>query len=235
MNVDIISLFKSQKKQITAFFLALLVEIACFFGGWILIILSPIVVFFVFKLLKVWKNKERVAYGLPAIIIGVAIFMLIFAYQMSDTPSQRFISPDKDLELTVKPYITSNYSSNFTFEVIYKGVTNFTMQYEIRDEINNRIIEIGNISGITKNNATHYTLTKDLGEGIYLLKFQVNKTEVEGEVIKATPGKLYQYFMYYSGIMIIALLSILYLLLLFGVHIIRRGKEIARLRYEKGA
>ncbi len=231
MNVDIISLLKSQKKQIIGFFLALLVEIACFFGGWILIILSPVIVFFVFKLLKVWKNKERVAYGLPAIIAGVAIFMLIYAYQVSDIPSQRFM--EENLELVVEPYTTTDYSSNFSFQVVYHKITNSTAVYEIKDVIRNKVVDSGNISGAYKNNATYYTLTESLGEGIYSVKFTVNGNTVYGEVIKENPEKLYQYFMYYTGIMIIVLLSILYLLLLFGVHLIRRGKEMAKLRYEK--
>ncbi len=230
--MDMISLFKSQKKQIIAFFLSILVVIACFYGGWILVVLSPVIVFLVFKFLKVWKSKERVAYGLPAIIIAVALFMLIYAYQVSDIPSQKFYSGDNLMEITVSPYTTTDFSKNFSIQVIYSKATNSTLHYEIWDSIHNQLIDSGNLSGIIKDNKTYYSLTRSLGEGIYSLNFKVNNDVVYGEMIKEKPEKLYQYFMYYSGFMIIGLLSILYLLFIFGVHIIRRGKEMAKLRYE---
>ena len=230
MNID--SMIKSQKKQIIGFFLSILVVIACFYGGWILVVLSPVIVFLVFKFLKVWKSKERAAYGTFAIIIGVAIFMLIYAYQICDIPNAKFYTDDKAVVVTVTPYTTTDYSKNFSIHIIYNKVTNSTVHYKIQDAIHNRVVDEGNLSGVTKDNKTYYNFTHSLHEGIYSLEFSVNNHVVYGEVIKEKPERLYQYFMYYSGFLIIGLLSILYLLFIFGVHIIRRGKEMARLRYE---
>ncbi len=230
--MDVVSLFKSQKKQIIAFFISILVVIACFYGGWILVVLSPVIVFLVFKFLKVWKSKERVGYGLPAIIIAVAIFMLIYAYQTSNIPSQKFYSDDNALEVAVSPYTTTDYSKNFSIYIVYNKMTNSTMHYQILDAIHNQVVDHGNLSGVIKDNKTYYNLTRSLGEGMYSLEFSVDNHVVSGEIIKEKPEKLYQYFMYYSGFLIIGLLSILYLLFIFGVHIIRRGKDMARLRYE---
>ena len=222
---------RKYEKQLMAFGISVLITIGCFFAGWLLIIISPIIIFLIFKILKVWKTKERLVYGIPAIIIGILIFFLIFSYQMSDISSQTFSGDN--ISLTVKPYSTSNFNKNFTMDIIYKNATNSTLHYEVRDSLSNKTVATGELTGEIKNNKTHYRINLNLGKGIYSMKLNVENHTLYGEMIKEKPNDLFYYFIYFSGIYIMFILSALYGLFIFGVHIVRRGRDMMAMRYGK--
>ena len=222
---------KNYKKQLMAFGISILITAGCFFAGWLLIIISPLIIFIIFKMLKVWKTKERLLYGIPAIIIGILIFFVIFSYQMSDVSSQTF-SGDH-MSATVRPYSTTHMERNFTMVVKYKSATNSTLHYEVTNSFSSKVIESGNVSGVIKNNETHYRFNLTLGKGIYLVKMQVGNHTVYGELIKEKTDELFYNFIYYSGLYIMFILSTLYGLFIFGVHVVRRGRDMMAMRYEK--
>ncbi len=222
---------RNYEKQFIGFGISILITIGCFFAGWLLIIISPIIIFLIFKALKVWKTKERLVFGISAILIGILIFFLIFSYQMSDISSQTF--SEGSINAVIKPYSTSDFDKNFTIEVVYKNATNSTLHYDVKDSFSNKTVSSGELVGKILNNETHYKFNLTLGRGIYSLKLSVEDHILYGEMIKEKPNDLFYYFIYFSGIYIMFILSALYGLFIFGIHIVRRGRDMMAMRYGK--
>ena len=229
--MDIAKTIAGQKMQILSFVLSILAVTGSFFVGWILTVISPIIVFLIFKFLKVWKNRERLAYGIPAIIIGVVLFFFIFSHQVANVDMQTFSMGD--LQVKVHGYSSTDFNKIATLEVVYAHATNSTLYYVVNNTITGHVVESGAVNGTIKDNKTYYRFSLNTTEGIYNVKITVNNALIYGEIIRETPDKLFQYFIYFSGFAIMALLSILYGLFIFGVHTIRRSKEMMRLRYEE--
>ena len=226
--------FERYRKQIIAFTASFLATAGCFFVGWILIIISPVIVFIIFKVLKVWKSKERIGYGIPAIIIGSLLFFAIFAYQMTDIPSQKFT--DENMSGVIKPYSTSDFEKDFNVEITYKNTTNNTLHYVVNDALSNEEILEGDVTGEIKNNETKYKFNITVEKGIYLMRVYIGNDTNNSlylEMIKEKTSDFFYYLLYFSGVYVISILSVLYGLLIFGVHIIRRGREMMEMRYER--
>ncbi len=221
-------------KRPISFVIAILVVTGSFFAGWLLTVLSPIFVFLVFKFLMVWKTKERLGLGIPAIIIGIVLFFFIFSYQVANVEMQEF--SNNGVEIKIVPYSTTDFNHSAKIDVTVNEATNEPLYYQINNTVTGKTVASGSVNGTVSNGHTHYTFTVNPGKGIYAVKIIAhNKPPVYGEIIRERPNQLFQYFIYYSGGYIIVLLSILYSLFIFGVYIIRRNKELMRLRYEKGA
>ena len=223
---------ENYKIQILAFFLSIVAVVGSFFAGWLLIIISPLFVFLIFKLLRVWKNKERLAYGIPAIVIGILLFFFIFSYQMANVDVQKYTYGN--YEITVEPYSTPNYTKPAHVEIIYNTATNASLYYQINDTKTSKMVKSGHVDGTVSGNKTYYSFNVTMPKGIYYMKFKVgNNTTYGGEIIREQPDGLFSYFLFMSGGYLIGLLSILYTLLIFGVHAIRKTQEIAKLRNER--
>lgn len=229
--MDITKAVMGQKMQILSFVIAILVVTGSFFVGWLLTVLSPIFVFLIFKFLKVWKNKERLAYGIPAIIIGVILFFFIFSHQVANVESQQFTMGDLDVKII--GYSSTNFTKPAEVDVVYAHATNASLHYVVNNTITGKVLDSGYVNGTIKNNKTYYSFTVNTTQGIYNVKIMVNNALVYGEIIRENPDQLFKYFIYFSGIYVMAILSILYGLFIFGVHIIRRSKDMMRLRYEE--
>ncbi len=211
--------------------LAILVVTGSFFAGWFLTVLAPIFVFLVFKLLYVWKTKERLALGITALIIGTLLFFFIFSYQVSDVEMQKFTSGG--MEITIKPYSSMDFNKSATIQVVVPMATNSTLYYEVNSTATKQAIEKGYVNGTISGNVTRYIFNVSMSEGIYFVKFVVDERVGYGEIIRETPNKLFNYFLTSSGGYVIGLLIILYVLFVFGIHLVRKNKELMSLRYEQ--
>ncbi len=218
-------------RQILAFLISLGAVVASFFAGWLFIILSPVFVFLIFKFLGVWKNKERLAYGLTAIFLGIIIFFFLFSYQMQEVPVQKYTYGNYDI--VIHNYSTPDPNVPARVDVEYKSSANATLHYEIINSETHRLYNSGYVRGNVTGNVTHYSFTLTVDRGIYYLKFEINNdTTYGGEIIRADHGMLFNYFLFMSGGYVIVLLAVLYSLLIFGMYSIRKAQEMTRLRYE---
>ncbi|NPA74864.1 MAG: hypothetical protein GXO25_02135 [Euryarchaeota archaeon] len=225
------SLIKKYWRQIASFLLSIGAVLGSFFAGWLLIVLSPIFVFLIFKFLGVWKNKERLGYGLAALLIGILLFFFIFSYQMDNVETQKY--EYGNYEIVIHGYSTPNASRPAYISVTYAKATNATLNYEVVNTETQKVFKRGYVIGTISNNKTHYYFNVTVTKGIYFLKLQVgNDTSYGGEILRAEPSELFHYFLFMSGGYVIVLLAVLYSLLIFGVHSIRRTQELNRLRYE---
>ncbi len=223
---------KKYWRQVAAFLISLGVVVGSFFAGWLFTVLSPLFVFLVFKFIGVWKNKERITYGLAAIILGIILFFFLFSYQMADVPVQKYSYGN--YEITISDYSTPDASVPAHVTVIYKTGVNATLHYEVVNTETKKVYTHGYVWGNITNNKTSYTFNVSVPKGIYFLKLEIgNDTAYGGEILRADHGMLFHYFLFMSGSYVIVLLSILYSLLIFGVHSIRKAQDINALRYER--
>lgn len=197
---------------------------------WILTIASPIFVLLVFKVLGVWKSKERGIYGSIAIILGVMLFFLAFSYHVGNVPQGSF--EKNDIKVLIEPYSTSNMDAKFNITATYQKATNSSMNYEVTDISSHLIIDRGSVNGTMENNKTLYHFQLNLPKGIYNITLTVDNNSIYISAIKEEPTELFKRYVTGPGIYLSLLLASLYALLVMGVHIMRKGYKMG-LRYEK--
>ncbi len=225
--------FLKKYGKFLALILSILVVMGSFFAGWILTVSSPLFVFLIFKFLGVWRNKTRVIYGVPAIAIGAILFFLAFSYQIANVEVQEFDSYHGNFHVVVKPYSTTDFSRNTSIVITYNNETNQSLYYEITSTYTQKAYAKGYLNGTVMDNKTVYRLNMTFKQGIYYIILKMdNTTDYGGEIIRDYPNNLFGYFVYYSGLWVILWLSMLYILLIFGVHMIRKSMELRSLRYE---
>ncbi|OYT59348.1 hypothetical protein B6U71_02860 [Euryarchaeota archaeon ex4484_178] len=215
--------FKDYKMHILAF----VVSIGIMFGSmhlWILTIASPVFIFLVFHFLKVWKTKQRLLLGVPAIIIGVILFFLVFSYSVANMPTGSF--ENDDLKATISPFSTSNMNAKFNVTVVYGDITNHTLGYEVKDMYSELVIERSEVVGNVTGNSTVFSFSLDLPQGIYNITFKVENSTLSISAIKEDPMSLFSIYVMGSGIYLSLLLSALYSLLIFGIHVMRKGYKM---------
>ncbi len=213
--------------------IAFVISVAVVFGSmnvWILTIASPIFVLLVFKVLGVWKSKERGIYGSVAIILGVMLFFLAFSYHVGNVPQGNF--ERNDIKVIIEPYSTSNMNAKFNITATYQKVTNSSMNYEITDISSNLVVDKGYVNGTIENNKTFYHFQLNLPKGIYNITLSVNNSSIYISAIKEEPIELFKRYVVGPGAFLSLLLASLYALLVMGIHIMRKGYKMG-LRYEK--
>ena len=209
------------------------ISTAVVFGSmnvWILTIASPIFVLLVFKVLGVWKSKERGIYGSIAIVLGVMLFFLAFSYHVGDMPQGTF---DKNgIKVVIEPYSTKNMNAKFNITATYQKATNSSMSYEVTDISSYLVVDRGSVNGIIENNKTVYHFQLNLPRGIYNITLNVDNNSIYISAIKEDPIELFKRYVTGPGVYLSMLLAALYLLLVTGIHITRKGYKMG-LRYEK--
>ena len=224
--------WKKYRYHILAFFLIIGVSFGSMYI-WALTIIMPIFAFLVLKLFKIWRSKERLAIGIPAMAIGIILFFGFLSYQISDLSTYQTENVVHTLKVQIAPYTTSDLTKNFTINAIYKKAVNNTLKYEVTSQNPSKILESGEVSGIIVDNTTRYNFTLSLPRGIYTINLTVENTTVFIGAIKATPGDLFGMYMRNTAPMLIGLLSALYILFIYGVYMIRRGKKMREKIHEK--
>ncbi len=207
--------------------LAFGISIAIMFGSmhlWILTIASPVFIFLVFHFLKVWKTKERLAWGIPAVAIGIILFFFIFSYTVADMPTGNF--ENDDLKATIEPFSTSDMDSVFKVTVIYKGVTNHSLGYEVMDIYSGLVVQRSEVFGNVSHNTTIFHINLDLPKGVYNITFSVENATLSISAIKEDPMSLFSIYMLGPGVYLTLLLAALYSLLIFGIHVMRKGYKM---------
>ena len=193
---------------------------------WLLTVSSPFFVFLVFKMLKVWKTKERIVYGVPAIILGIMLFFLAFSFHIVGTPEGYFISQDGSMEATITPYSTDDPAQNFTVEVLYKNITDKDLNFQVKDVLSGYIVARGSVEGVVSNGSTLYRFTIEPDMGLYDITLSVGNEIMVISALKTTPMHLFGIYLKTSGLMISMLLTGLYLLLMYGIHVVRTGYKL---------
>jgi len=215
--------FKDYKMHILAF----IVSIGIMFGSmhlWILTIAAPVFIFLVFHFLKVWKTKQRLVLGVPAIVIGVILFFLVFSYTVANMPTGSF--ENDDLKATISPFSTSNMNAKFNVTVVYGDITNHTLGYEVKDIYSGLVIERSEVVGNVTGNSTVFSFSLDLPQGIYNITFKVENSTLSISAIKEDPMSLFNIYVMGPGLYLSLLLSALYSLLIFGIHVMRKGYKM---------
>lgn len=231
--MDFIAMLKQYRWHLVAMVVSIPIVTGSFFVGWITTVTTPLFVFLVFKFLKVWRNKHRAIFGVPAIFVGGLLFFLIFSYQIANVEVQEFNSYHGYYHVTISPYSTTDFSRVTRIEIVYNNATNEQLHYFINSTYTNTVVKEGDLEGTIKNNKTVYHLNVTLGRGVYVLVLKMNNTtDYGGEIIRDYPNNLFSYFFYYNGLWVILWLEMLYVLLLFGVEMIRRSMDLRSLRYE---
>ncbi len=228
--MNFIEILKNQKMQMLSFVISIFVVAGSFAAGWLLTVLTPLFVFLIFKFLKVWRNRERLAYGLAAIIIGTMLFFFIFSHEVANVDTQKFGRGNLTVKIT--GYSSTDFNKPAVVDVIYKGKVNTTLYYEVNRTTDGSMVKSGYVNGTVQNGETHYHFTLNVTEGIYYVKIVVNKDVVYGEVLRETPDNLFVNFIKFSGLYVIGILGVLYSLFIFGVYMIRKNQELMALRYE---
>ncbi len=208
------------------------ISTAVVFGSmnmWLLTVISPVFVFLIFKALKIWKTKERGIYGVPAIVIGITLFFLAFSYHVASVPQGDF--ENENMKAVIEPYSTSNMSAIFDVTATYKGVTSQNLSYVVTDLDSNLVVKRSEVSGMVSGNLTVYHFQLNLPRGIYNITMKVNNKSLFISAVKEDPVSLFQRYMIGPGMYLAFLLSALYLLLIIGIHIMRKGQKMGR-RYE---
>ncbi len=221
--------WKKQVKPIIAF----VISIAVVFGSmnmWILTIASPIFVILVFKVLGVWKSKERGIYGSVAIIIGVLLFFLAFSYHVGNVSQGNF--QQDGMKVLIEPYSTDNMNAKFNISATYNHPTNSSLEYVATDVNSHLVVLNGNVSGTIENNITFYHFQLNLPKGIYNITLSVDNSTIFISAIKEESFELFKRYVIGPGAYLSILLASLYALLVMGVHIMRKGYKMG-LRYEK--
>jgi hypothetical protein len=216
-----------QLKDYKMHILAFVISIGIMFGSmhlWILTIAAPVFIFLVFHFLKVWRTKQRLALGVPAIILGVMLFFFVFSYTVANMPTGNF--ENDNLKATISPFSTSNMNAEFNVTVIYKGITNHTLGYEVKDIYSGLVIQRSEVAGNVSDNSTIFKFRLDLPQGIYNITFNVENTTLSISAIKEDPMSLFSIYVMGPGIYLALLLSALYSLLLFGIHVMRKGYKM---------
>ncbi len=222
---------KKYKMPIIGLLLSILVVFASM-NIWILTILSPIFVFLVLKFLKIWRSKERLVIGIPAIFLGIMLFFAVFSYQISEVPKQHFSTLDNSLEVTVSPYITSDFSKRVYINATYEKGTNSSLSYVVRDMHDRKVISFGEVEGNVSGNITSYHLILNLTKGIYAINLTVENTTLVVAALKAKTLDIFLLYLKTPGVYLMVLLSSLYALFIFGIHIIRKAQKKGMV-YEK--
>ncbi len=224
MDVNAIKqLFVKHKKKIGGFFVAVVLMMLVLYLGWLITLVYPVILFFVFRYIGIKKPMSRVALGVGGIVVGTIIFFGIFSVLWADIPSHSFESSDNMLKATVEPYTTSDYQKNFTISVVYNAPTNATLSYEIKDAFTLVTIKDGKVAGSIKGNTTKYTISVFLDEGVYFMNLSINNTYVIVELIKEKPSGLFQLLFFNQGIMAMGIVSALYVMLTYAIHITKAG------------
>ncbi len=224
--------WKKYRYHILAFFLIIGVSFGSMYI-WALTIIMPIFAFLVLKLFKIWRTKERLLVGIPAMAIGIILFFGFLSYQVSDLSTYQIENTEHTLKAQISPYTTSDLTKNFTVTATYKKAVNNTLKYEVTSQNPYKMVESGEVSGIIVDNTTRYNFTLSLPKGIYNINLTVENATVFIGAIKATPADLFGMYMRSAAPMLIGLLSALYILFIYGVYMIRRGRKMREKMYEK--
>ncbi len=211
--------------------LGLIVSTLVVFGSmnlWLLTVSSPFFIFLVFKMFGVWRTKERVVYGVPAIILGVMLFFLAFSFHVVGIPQGDFENENHTLHATIVPYSTENPGEEFDITVNYSGATDRELLFSVRDVQSGIIVDRGSVEGIVEGNKTIYNFTINPDPGLYDITLSVGNESLVISAVKTTPTNLFLVYMRTSGLMISMLLTGLYLLLLYGIHVVRVGYGLGK-------
>ncbi len=193
---------------------------------WVLTVSSPFFLYLVFKMLGVWKTNERIIYGVPAIILGVLLFFLAFSVHIMGTPQGDFRSEDGSIHAIIKPYATDDMSRSFQIEVTYRGVTEESLGYKVEDIFSKRIVERGEVQGEVQGNLTKFSFQINPPKGLYDITLSVGNKSFVISAVKTTTLDLFWIYLKSSGLMISMLLTGLYLLLMYGIHVVRTGGKM---------
>ncbi len=207
--------------------LAFAVSTGIMFGSmhlWILTIASPVLIFLVFHFLKVWKTKERLLWGIPAIVLGIVLFFFVFSYTVANMPTGSF--ENDGLKAEIEPFSTSDMEKEFKITVVYKGVTNHSLGYQVMDIYSGLVVDRSQVEGNVTDNTTVFHLSLNLPKGIYNITFSVENATLSISAIKEDPMSLFNIYMLGPGVYLSLLLSALYALLLFGIHVMRKGYKM---------
>jgi len=227
MMVDI----KKYQMHIIGFIVAILAVFASMYV-WLLTIISPIFVFLILKFFKIWRSKERLMVGIPAILIGIILFFGVFSYQISDISTQNFENSTHTLKATVVPYSTEDASKAVYINTTYSKPTNSSMSYIVKEAKDQRVLTSGEVKGNVLDNVTEFHLTLKLPKGIYAINLTVENETITASALRETTFEIFRLYLYFPGLYLMFLLSSLYALFVFGIHIIRRGQKMGR-KYEK--
>jgi len=212
------------KMPLIGFVISLLVVFGCM-NIWTLTILSPIFVFIVLKFLKIWKSKERLLIGIPAIFVGIILFFAVFSYEISDVPIQNFESSSHSIKATVIPYSSQNTFQKTYINVTYNGITNSTLKYRVEEAKKKIVVVSGEVKGNISGNVTEYTVALNLKKGVYAVNLTVGNDTLIVSALRLNTWDIFILYLYFPGMYLMFLLSSLYALFIFGVHIIRRGQK----------
>jgi len=213
--------------------IAFAISTAVVFGSmnvWILTIASPIFVLLVFKVLGVWRSKERGIYGSIAIVLGIMLFFLAFSYHVGNVPQGTF--EKNGIKVIVEPYSTDNMNTKFNITATYQKATNSSMSYEATDISSHLVVNRGIVNGTVESNKTLYHFQLNLPKGIYNITLTVDNNTIYISAIKEEPIELFKRYVIGPGAYLSMLLASLYILLVMGIHIMRKGYKMG-LRYEK--
>ncbi len=202
-----------------------IISTAVVFGSmnvWILTILSPILVFLIFKVLKVWRTKERAIYGVPAIILGVLLFFLAFSYHVGAVPQGNF--ENESLKAVIEPYSTSNMSAVFKVKATYNGTTQENLSYVVKNIDSGTVFQRGSVNGTVRGNSTLYKFNLSLPRGIYNVTIHVGNATLSISAVKESPLGLFERYLMGPGLYLSLLLSSLYMLFIIGIQIMRKGQ-----------
>ncbi len=213
-------------------FAASIIAVFASMNMWLLTILSPIFVFLILKLFKIWRSKERLAIGVPAIALGIMLFFGVFSYQISDISVQHFENYTHTLKATVVPYSTQDISRTVYINTTYSKPTNGSLSYVVQEARQKKVVTFGEVKGNISGNVTEFHLALQLPKGVYAINLTVDNESMIVSTLREGPWDLFILYLYFPGLYLILLLSSLYALFIFGVHIIRKGQKKVGL-YEK--
>lgn len=218
---------KKYKLHIIGFIVAIFAVFATLYVRiWALIILSPIFVFLILKFFKIWKSKERLMVGIPAILIGIILFLGVSSYEISNTLVKNFENRTHTLKATVIPYSTEDLSKLVYINTTYTRQTNSSMSYIVKEVKEQRILKSGEVKGNVLGNVTEFHLTLKLPRGIYAINLTVENETITTWVYRETTFEIFRFYLYFPGLYWMLLLSSLYTLFIFGIHITRIGQKM---------
>ncbi len=237
-------------KYIFAFLMLILLVVVFVFlmlFATIAYLVLPFVMLLTLHYLKVWKTKPRLIIGSIALVVGIFLMMAVLtpiitqeAMSSLSKPSYSTNSPNNVTSITVSPYISTSASA-YTVTYISKLSTNTTFNISTLSSIDSSPVHLYNVtvsySNYSKENYTFSLVLTNLTsyQNKYLIEINVtqNKTYtlMLGPILisKSSFQNMvndvnFNYYVEPLSVYLFIFAEVLYVLLVFGAILTRRGR-----------
>ncbi len=237
-------------KHIFAFLMLILLVVVFVFlmlFATIAYLVLPFVMLLTLHYLKIWKTKPRLIIGTIALVAGIFLMMAVLspiitqeAMSSLSKPSYSTNSPDNVTSITVNPYISTSASS-YTVTYISKLSTNTTFNISTLSSLDSSPVHLYNVtvpySNYSKANYTFSLVLTNLTSYQNKYLIEINVTQNKSYTLMLGPILIskssfqnmvsdvnFKYYVEPLSIYLFIFVEVLYVLLVFGAILTRRGR-----------